>query len=87
MASLAKLSNTVRKGNVTKFYSEKNSVSDAILAKKKDDAKIRKLFQWEDETTLTGSHMKLIKLENLKLYEGPEVGRVPVCGQPAFWQF
>ena len=70
MASLAKLSNTVRKGNVTKFYSEKNSVSDAILAKKKDDAKIRKLFQWEDETTLTGSHMKLIKLENLKVYEG-----------------
>ena len=52
------------------FYLEKNWVSNAILAKKQDDAKIRKLFQWEDETTSTGSHMKLIKLENLKVYEG-----------------
>jgi hypothetical protein len=49
---------------------DKNWVSNAILAKKQDDAKIRKLFQWEDETTLTGCHMKLIKLENLKGYEG-----------------
>ena len=48
----------------------KFDVSNAILAKKQDDAKIRKLFQWEDETTSTGCHMKLIKLENLKGYEG-----------------
>ena len=75
------------------FYSEKNWVSDAILAKKQEDAKIRKLFQWEDETTLTGSHMKLIKLQNLKVYEGKLVecqyvgpgqpfGRVKSYGYP-----
>ena len=46
------------------FYSKKNWVSDAILAKKQDDAKIRKLF------LSPGCHMKLIKPENLKVYEG-----------------
>ena len=63
------------------FYSEKNWVSDAILTKEQDDAKIRKLFQWEDETTSTGSHMKLIKLENLKVYEGKLVECQYVEGQ------
>ena len=64
------------------FYLEKNWVSDAILANKQDIAKIRKLFQWEDETTSTGSHMKLIKLENLKVYDGKLVECQYVASQP-----
>jgi len=64
------------------FYLEKNWVSNAILAKKQDNAKIRKLFQWEDETTSTGSHIKLIKLENLKVYEGKLVECQYVASQP-----
>ena len=75
------------------FNFDENSVSSAILAKKQDDAKIRKLFQWKDETTSTGCHMKLIKVENLKGYEGKLVecqyvepghpfGRVKSVGYP-----
>ena len=75
------------------FHFDENSVSSAILAKKQDDAKIRKLFQWKDETTSTGCHMKLIKVENLKGYEGKLVecqyvepghpfGRVKSVGYP-----
>ena len=72
----------------------KDSISNAILAKKQDDEQICKLFRWrkgQPEEGRRSNHIKLIKAENLKGYDGQLVECQYVApGQPfghvqSFW--